>query len=97
MSSLGRLVAFSAMAKARFLRIGQKAQWAAASTVATALLEVAGPIMTHNGRWFMTGGGTLVAAFYFGATAPAGPEDETTPLAAGADWANGKLDADNFR
>jgi hypothetical protein len=55
------------------------------------------PIMTHNGRWFMTGGGTLVAAFYFGATAPAGPEDETTPLAAGADWANGKLDADNFR
>ena len=53
--------------------------------------------MTHNGRWFMTGGGTLVAAFYFGATAPAGPEDETIPLAAGADWANGKLDADNFR
>jgi hypothetical protein len=43
--------------------------------------------MTHIGRWFMTGAagavGALGAAFYFGATTPAGPEDETTPIGAG--------------
>jgi hypothetical protein len=63
---------------------------AAASTGMTALLEDAGSMMTHIGRWFMTGAagaagaaGALGAAFYFGATAPAGPTDETTPIGAG--------------
>jgi hypothetical protein len=56
----------------------------AASTGMTALLDEAGSIMTHIGRWFMTGAaGALGAAFYFGATTPAGPEDETTPVGAG--------------
>jgi hypothetical protein len=58
--------------------------WTAASTGATALLEEAGPIMTHIGRWLMTGAGAsaLGAAFYFGSTTPAGPENETTPVGA---------------
>jgi hypothetical protein len=62
----------------------------AASTGATTLLEDAGSVMTHIGRWFMTGAegaaGAAVAvgaAFYFGSTTPAGPEDETTPIGAG--------------
>ena len=71
----------------------------AASTGATVLLEETGSIVTHIKRWFMTGAeaGALGAVFYFGATIPAGPEDETTPLAAAADWADGKLNVDNFR
>ena len=59
----------------------------AASTGATTLLEDAGSVMTHIGRWFMTGAegaaGALGAAFYFGSTTPAGPADETTPIGAG--------------
>jgi hypothetical protein len=59
----------------------------AASSGATTLLDEAGSVMTHIGRWFMTGAGAaagaLGAAFYFGATTPAGPEDETTPIGAG--------------
>ena len=59
----------------------------AASTGAATLLEDAGSVMTHIGRWFMTGAagaaGALGAAFYFGATTPAGPADETTPIGAG--------------
>jgi len=41
--------------------------------------------MTHIGRWFTpgAGAGALGAAFYFGSTAAAGPEDETTPIGAG--------------
>jgi len=41
--------------------------------------------MTHIGRWFTpgAGAGALGAAFYFGSTAAAGPEDETTPVGAG--------------
>jgi hypothetical protein len=42
--------------------------------------------MTHIGRWFASGVGAGVlstAAFYFGSTAAAGPEDETTPIGAG--------------
>jgi hypothetical protein len=56
----------------------------------TTLLAEAGGIMTHIGRWFMTGAagaaGALGAAFYFGATTPAGPEDETTPIGAGDEF-----------
>lgn len=59
----------------------------AAPTGAATLLEDAGSVMTHIGRWFMTGAagaaGALGAAFYFGATTPAGPADETTPIGAG--------------
>ncbi|MGB6176258.1 MAG: hypothetical protein WBF43_07955, partial [Methylocella sp.] len=56
----------------------------AAASTGTTLLEDAGTI-THIGRWFMTGAeaGALGAAFYFGSTTPAGPEDETTPVGAG--------------
>jgi hypothetical protein len=51
----------------------------------TPLLQEGGQIMTHIGRWFTTGAGAgvLGAPFYFGSTAPAGPEDETTPVGAG--------------
>jgi hypothetical protein len=74
----------------------------AASTGATVLLAKAGSIMTHIGRWFMTvaagAAAALGAAFYFGATTPAGPADESTPIGvAWAEGANGKLNADNFR
>jgi len=51
----------------------------------TPLLQEGGQIMTHIGRWFTpgAGAGALGAAFYFGSTAAAGPEDETTPVGAG--------------
>jgi len=52
----------------------------------TPLLQEAGSGMTHIGRWFASGVGAGVlntAAFYFGSTAAAGPEDETTPIGAG--------------
>ncbi len=52
----------------------------------TPLLQEGGQIMTHIGRWFTPGAGAGalgLAAFYFGPTTPAGPEDETTPIGAG--------------
>ena len=56
------------------------------SVTGTPLLQEGGPIMTHIGRWFASGVGAGVlstTAFYFGSTAAAGPEDETTPVGAG--------------
>jgi hypothetical protein len=90
MSSLGRLVTFAVRRESTESEIFAR----------TVLLEEAGSIMTHIGRWFMTGveAGAHRAVFYFGATTPAGPEDETTPTgAAAAGWAHGKLNPDNFR
>jgi len=60
---------------------------AAASTGATTLLDEAGSIVTHIGRCFMTGAagaaGALGAAFYFGATTPAGRRMKRLPSARG--------------
>ena len=70
-----------------------------AASRGTTLLDEAGSVMTHIGRWFMTGAEgaagaegaegaagaavALGAAFYFGSTTPAGSENETTPIGAG--------------